>query len=171
MLELQSQLAIRLKDLVVGFDGKTVIDHLDLDVTAGQIFGLVGASGAGKSVLLRAILGLIPKHLGDIQIFGLERDSASPQELVELERHCGVLFQQGALFSSLTVLQNIEFPMREYLALSLSTMREIATAKLEMVGLGPEDGDKFPAALSGGMTKTGRARPRPGARSSHRVPG
>ena len=74
MLDLQSQLAIQLKDLVVGFDGKTVIDHLELDVTAGQIFGLVGASGAGKSVLLRAILGLIPKQLGAIEIFGLERD-------------------------------------------------------------------------------------------------
>jgi phospholipid/cholesterol/gamma-HCH transport system ATP-binding protein len=153
MLDLQSQLAIQLKDLVVGFGGKTVIDHLELDVTAGQIFGLVGASGAGKSVLLRAILGLIPKRLGAIEIFGLERDSATQQELIELERHWGVLYQQGALFSSLTVLQNIEFPMREYLALSPSTMREIATAKLEMVGLGLEDGDKLPAALSGGMTK------------------
>ena len=153
MLNLQSPLAVRLKDLVVGFDGKTVIDHLELDVTAGEIFGLVGASGAGKSVLLRAILGSIPKRLGAVEIFGLERSSASPRELGELERHWGMLYQQGALFSSLTVLQNIEFPMREYLALSPSTMREIATAKLEMVGLDPEDSDKLPAALSGGMTK------------------
>jgi phospholipid/cholesterol/gamma-HCH transport system ATP-binding protein len=153
MLDLDSQHAIRLRDLVVGFDGNTVIDHLGLEVNAGEIFGLVGASGAGKSVLLRAILGLKPKRLGVVEIFGLDRDYASPQELQELERHWGVLYQQGALFSSLTVLQNIEFPMREYLDLSPSTMRDVATAKLEMVGLDPEDGDKFPSALSGGMTK------------------
>ena len=153
MLDLNSMLAIRLRDVVVSFDDQIVIDHLDLDVPAGKIFGLVGASGAGKSVLLRSILGLIPKHEGVIEIFGLDRDAASTEELRELERRWGVLYQQGALFSSLTVLQNIEFPMREYLNLSPSTMREIALAKLEMVGLAPEDGDKFPAALSGGMTK------------------
>ena len=153
MLNLESQLAIRLKDLVVGFDDKIIIDHLWLDLTAGEILGLVGASGSGKSVLLRAILGLIPKRLDAIEIFGVDRDSAGAHELRDLERHCGVLYQQGALFSSLTVFQNIEFPMREYLDLSPRTMREIATAKLEIVGLDPEDGDKFPAALSGGMTK------------------
>jgi phospholipid/cholesterol/gamma-HCH transport system ATP-binding protein len=153
MLNLDSTLAIRLRDLEVSFDDEIVISGLDLEVPAGNIFGLVGASGAGKSVLLRAVLGLIPKREGAIEIFGLDRDAARPQELRELERHWGVLYQQGALFSSLTVLQNIEFPMREYLDLSASTMREIALTKLEMVGLGAEDGDKFPAALSGGMTK------------------
>src|SRR5579863_3432165 len=104
-------------------------------------------------MLLRAILGLIVKQQGQIEIFGVDRDSASPEELQELERRWGVLYQQGALFSSLTVFQNIEFPMREYLDLPPRTMREVATAKLEMVGLDPEDGNKFPAALSGGMTK------------------
>ena len=153
MLDLDSMLAVQLHDLVVSFDDQIVLDHLDLDVPAGKLFGLVGASGAGKSVLLRAILGLIPRREGRIEIFGLDRVAASAEELRELERHWGVLYQQGALFSSLTVLQNIEFPMREYLDLSPSTMREIALAKLEMVGLAPEDGDKFPAALSGGMTK------------------
>ncbi|MBV8439712.1 MAG: ATP-binding cassette domain-containing protein, partial [Hyphomicrobiales bacterium] len=153
MLDLDSMLAVQLHDLVVSFDDQIVLDHLDLDVPAGKLFGLVGASGAGKSVLLRAILGLIPRREGRIEIFGLDRVAASAEELRELERHWGVLYQQGALFSSLTVLQNIEFPMREYLDLSPSTMREIAMTKLEMVGLAPEDGDKFPAALSGGMTK------------------
>ncbi|MBV9290488.1 MAG: ATP-binding cassette domain-containing protein [Hyphomicrobiales bacterium] len=153
MLDLNSTLAIRLRDLVVSFDDQGVIDRLDLDVAAGKIFGLVGASGAGKSVLLRAILGLIPRREGAIEIFGLNRAAASPRDLRELERRWGVLYQQGALFSSLTVFQNIEFPMREYLDLSPSTMREVAAAKLEMVGLGPDDGDKFPSELSGGMTK------------------
>jgi len=153
MLDLDSTLAIRLRDLVVSFDDEIVIDRLDLDVPAGKIFGLVGASGAGKSVLLRAILGLIPKREGVIDIFGLDRDATGLRELRELERHWGVLYQQGALFSSLTVLENIEFPMREYLDLSAATRREIALTKLEMVGLAAEDGDKCPAALSGGMTK------------------
>jgi phospholipid/cholesterol/gamma-HCH transport system ATP-binding protein len=153
MLDLDSTLAVQLHDLVVSFDDQIVLDHLDLDVPAGKLFGLVGASGAGKSVLLRAILALIPRREGRIEVFGLDRVAASAEELRELERHWGVLYQQGALFSSLTVLQNIEFPMREYLDLSPSTMREIAMTKLEMVGLAPEDGDKFPAALSGGMTK------------------
>ncbi len=153
MLDLNTSLAIRLNDLVVGFGDKIVIDHLALDVVAGEIFGLVGASGGGKSVLLRAILGLVPKRQGRIEIFGVDRDSANPHDLQELERRWGVLYQQGALFSSLSVFQNIEFPMREYLDLSPRTMREVATAKLEMVGLAPEDGDKLPATLSGGMTK------------------
>ena len=153
MLDLNSTHAIRLRDLVLSFDDRIVINKLDLDVPAGKVFGLVGASGAGKSVLLRAMLGLIPWREGTIEVFGLERDAASNQELSELERRWGVLYQQGALFSSLTVIQNIEFPMREYLDISPSTMRQVATAKLEMVGLGPEDGAKLPAALSGGMTK------------------
>jgi phospholipid/cholesterol/gamma-HCH transport system ATP-binding protein len=153
MLDLQARLAIQLTDLVVGFGDRRVIDRLSLDVPRGEIFGLVGASGGGKSVLLRAILGLVPKQQGKIEILGVDRDTASPQDLQELEQRWGVLYQQGALFSSLTAFQNVEFPMREYLDLSPRTMREIATAKLEMVGLEPEDGDKFPAALSGGMTK------------------
>jgi len=153
METLRPESAIRLDDLVVGFDGRIVLDHLRLDVARGEILGLVGASGAGKSVLLRAMLGLIPKRSGRIQIGGVDRDRASPGELQALERRWGVLYQQGALFSSLTVLQNIEFPMREYLSLSPRLMGEVATTKLEMVGLSPADGDKYPAALSGGMTK------------------
>jgi phospholipid/cholesterol/gamma-HCH transport system ATP-binding protein len=153
MADLNSQIAIKIRDLVVSFGDKTVLDRLSLDVIRGETFGLVGASGGGKSVLLRAILGLLPKREGGIEIFGVDRDSASPRDLQELERRWGVLYQQGALFSSLTVFQNIEFPMREYLDLSPRTMREVATAKLEMVGLDPLDGRKFPAVLSGGMTK------------------
>jgi phospholipid/cholesterol/gamma-HCH transport system ATP-binding protein len=145
--------AIHLQDLVIGFGDRPVIDHLSLDIIAGEVFGLVGASGSGKSVLLRAILGLLTKQQGRIEILGVDRDLAGIRDLQQLERRWGVLFQQGALFSSLNVFQNIEFPMREYLDLTPQTMREVVTAKLEIVGLDPKDGDKFPAELSGGMTK------------------
>ena len=144
---------IEVADLVVGFGRKSVLDHLSLDVRTGEILGLVGASGSGKSVLLRTMLGLTRKRQGRITIFGVDRDKATLQELQALERRWGVLYQQGALFSSLTVFQNIEFPIREYLRAPQRLMREIANAKLEMVGLKPDDGDKLPSELSGGMTK------------------
>ena len=145
--------AVEVDDLVVGFGGKIVLDHLSIAVRTGEICGLVGASGGGKSVLLRTMLGLIPKRQGRITIFGVDRDKATSTQLQVLERRWGVLYQEGALFSSLDVFQNIEFPMREYLQLPPRLMREIATVKLEMVGLKPEDGDKRPSELSGGMTK------------------
>ena len=145
--------AIELEDVVVSLDDALILDHLSFDVFRGEILGLVGASGGGKSVLLRTLLGLIPKSEGRIEIFGVDRDRATLQELSALERRWGVLFQQGALFSSLTVFQNIEFPMIEYLNIPPRLRREVATAKLEIVGLSPSDGEKYPAALSGGMTK------------------
>lgn len=144
---------ISIRDLVVGFGSQIVLDHLSLDVRRGEILGLVGASGGGKSVLLRAIIGLIPKWQGRIEVVGVDRDTATPEETRALERRWGVLFQQGAMFSSLTVLENIQFPMRENLQLSEPLLGELANAKLEMVGLSPNDGKKFPAELSGGMTK------------------
>ena len=144
---------ISIQDLVVGFGSQIVLDHLSLDVRRGEILGLVGASGGGKSVLLRTIIGLIPKRQGHIEVVGVDRDTATPEETRALERRWGVLFQQGAMFSSLTVLENIQFPMRENLHLSEQLLGELASAKLEMVGLSPNDGKKFPAELSGGMTK------------------
>ena len=143
--------AIRVRDLVVGFRRHTVIDHLDLDVRRGEILGLVGASGGGKSVLMRTIIGLIPRQGGEIEVMGspINHDRATRSAA----GRWGILFQQGALFSSLTARQNIQFPLRENLVLSDSLMDEIAVAKLEMVGLKAEDGDKFPSELSGGMTK------------------
>src|SRR4051794_30472819 len=145
--------AIRVTDLVVGFGRRVVIDHLSLDVRRGEILGLVGASGGGKSVLMRTIIGLIPRQGGEIEVMG-SPIGANP-DLIKRSAagRWGILFQQGALFSSLTVRQNIQFPLRENLVLSQTLMDEIATAKLEMVGLKPEDGDKFPSELSGGMTK------------------
>ena len=145
--------AVRVSDLVVGFGEQIVHDHLSFDVRKGEIIGLVGASGGGKSVLLRTLIGLIPKRQGRIEVFGLDLDRHVDQGRRSIERRWGILFQQGALFSSLSVLQNVQFPMREYLNVSEQLMRDVAAAKLEMVGLGPDDAEKFPSELSGGMTK------------------
>ena len=145
--------AISVRDLVVGFGDHIVLDRLSLDVRRGEILGFVGGSGSGKSVLLRTIIGLLPKRRGTIEVLGVDLERASDDDRHALERRWGVLFQQGALFSSLTALQNVQVPMREHLALSERLMREVALAKLEMVGLSPSDGEKLPAQLSGGMTK------------------
>jgi phospholipid/cholesterol/gamma-HCH transport system ATP-binding protein len=144
---------IKVRDLVVGFGDATVLNGLSLDVWRGEILGLVGGSGSGKSVLMRTIIGLLPKRGGTVEVLGADRDTASDADLRAMERRWGVLFQQGALFSSLTALQNVQFPMREYLHISEQLMDEVAAAKLEMVGLKRADGAKFPAELSGGMTK------------------
>jgi phospholipid/cholesterol/gamma-HCH transport system ATP-binding protein len=146
--------AIRVVDLVVGFGRQTVIDHLSLDVRRGEILGLVGASGGGKSVLMRTIIGLIRQQSGHIEVLG--RDTERGRGLAagaSTAATWGILFQQGALFSSLTARQNVQFPLREMLDMSAKLQDEIATAKLEMVGIAPDDWDKFPAQLSGGMTK------------------
>ncbi|ACB97056.1 ABC transporter ATP-binding protein [Beijerinckia indica] len=149
----KSQTIINVRDLVVGFEDQTVLDHLSLDVKRGEILGVVGASGSGKSVLLRTIIGLVPKRAGRISILDNDRDEATPEKIREIERHWGIMFQQGALFSSLTVRQNVEFPMREHLNLSDRLRAEVARTKLGMVGLSPEDTEKYPSELSGGMTK------------------
>jgi phospholipid/cholesterol/gamma-HCH transport system ATP-binding protein len=144
---------ISVRDLVVGFGAVTVLDRVSLDVLRGEILGFVGGSGAGKSVLMRAIIGLIPKRGGRIEVFGTDLSAAGERERQTIERRWGVLFQQGALFSSLNVRQNVRFPIREYLGVSARLADEIAVAKLEMVGLGGDVGEKYPAELSGGMTK------------------
>jgi len=146
-------LAISVRDLVVGFGQQTVLDKLSLDVYRGEIIGLVGASGGGKSVLLRTIIGLLPKRHGKIEVLDTDFDASPEDDHEAIGRRWGILFQQGALFSSLTVLQNIQFPMREHLALSQTLMDQVALAKLEMVGLREMDANKFPSELSGGMTK------------------
>lgn len=153
MQETSQTPAISVHNLSVGFGTKTVLDGLSLDVRRGEILGLVGASGGGKSVLLRTIIGLIPPREGRIAIMGAETDYGDAAAMQDIGRHWGILFQQGALFSSLTVQQNVQFPMRENLDISQTLLDELATAKLEMVGLSPDDGNKFPSELSGGMTK------------------
>jgi len=144
---------IVVRDVVVGFGETNVLDHLDLDVYRGEVLGFVGGSGAGKSVLMRTIIGLLPKRHGKIEVFGIDMDAANDSERRAVERRWGVLFQQGALFSSLTVKENLQFPVREYLNLSQRLLDELAVAKLEMVGLSADVQDKFPSELSGGMTK------------------
>ena len=153
MQQVGPEFAIRVRDLVVGFGQQVVLDHLSLDVRRGEILGLVGASGGGKTVLMRTIIGLITPRSGEIEVMGTVIGGAQDRATQKAASRWGILFQQGALFSSLTVRQNIQFPLRENLVMSQGLMDEIATAKLEMVGLSPEDGDKFPAELSGGMTK------------------
>jgi phospholipid/cholesterol/gamma-HCH transport system ATP-binding protein len=152
MAETESPI-IRVRDLVVKFGKRAVLDHLDLDVARGEILGFVGGSGAGKSVLMRTIIGLLPKHGGTIEVMGVNLDQATTSGAQAVEKRWGVLFQHGALFSSLTVAQNIQFPLREYLDLSPRLLDEIAVAKLKLVGLKPEVALQFPSELSGGMIK------------------
>jgi phospholipid/cholesterol/gamma-HCH transport system ATP-binding protein len=149
----QARPAIRVRDLTVGFGKRIVLDKLSLDVPRGAILGFVGASGSGKSVLMRTIIGLLPKRSGSIEVAGMNLETADLDEIRAIGRRWGILFQQGALFSSLTVRQNVQFPMRENLEISPRLLDEMAMAKLEMVGLNPDDSDKFPSELSGGMTK------------------
>ena len=148
-----NQPIISVRDVVVGFDGTRILNHVDLDVFRGEILGFVGGSGAGKSVLMRTIIGLIPKQEGSIEVFGTDLAAVRAEARRKVEQRWGVLFQHGALFSSLTALQNIQFPMREYLKLSPRLMNEIALAKLEMVGLKADVRKKYPSELSGGMIK------------------
>jgi phospholipid/cholesterol/gamma-HCH transport system ATP-binding protein len=144
---------IRVRGLVVGFGDRIIMDGLDLDVMRGEILGFVGASGSGKSVLLRTVVGLVKKRAGKVEVFGEDVDMLAPAARRSLERRWGVLFQQGALFSSLNVRQNVQVPMREYLDLSPRLMDELADLKLEMVGLKADVGSKMPSELSGGMIK------------------
>jgi phospholipid/cholesterol/gamma-HCH transport system ATP-binding protein len=144
---------ISVRDLVVGFGDAPVLDHATLDVFEGEILGFVGGSGAGKSVLMRTIIGLLPKRNGSIEVLGTDLAAVNDDERRAVERRWGVLFQQGALFSSLTALQNVQFPIREYLNLSPRLIEEIALAKLEMVGLNGDVRGKYPSELSGGMVK------------------
>ncbi|GLK57545.1 phospholipid/cholesterol/gamma-HCH transport system ATP-binding protein [Methylopila capsulata] len=144
---------ISVRDLVVGFGDRNVIDGFDLDVRRGEILGVVGPSGAGKSVTLRAVIGLLPKKAGIVEVLGVDLDQATAKERLAVERRWGVLFQQGALFSSQTVLQNIQMPLREHTSLSPKLLDEIARLKIDLVGLKPEAADRFPSELSGGMIK------------------
>ena len=145
--------AIRVRGLEVGFGEHLVMRGLDLDLWRGEVLGFVGASGAGKSVLTRTILGLQPKRAGVIEVDGRDLDQLPLAERRRVDRGWGVLFQQGALFSSLTVRQNIEAPMREHLDISPGLRTELAMLKLRLVGLPPDAADKLPSELSGGMIK------------------
>ncbi len=140
---------IKVRGLRTQFGAQVVHDDLHLDIRAGEVVGVVGGSGTGKSVLLRTILGLNTPRRGEIEVLSENIRYASNT----LQQRCGVLFQNGALFSSLTVAENIQVPMREHLDLSQALMNELAALKISMVGLPQEAGPKYPSELSGGMKK------------------
>ena len=128
-------------------------DHVDLDVNRGEVIAIVGGSGSGKSVLLRSIVGLIRPAGGSIEVLGRDVLAAEENELRWLQMRWGVLFQEGALFSSQTVAENVQVPLREYTHMPQELMNEIAAMKLSMVGLSEDAAMKRPAELSGGMKK------------------
>lgn len=144
---------IRIRDLRTQFGAQVIHDGLALDVTKGEVLGVVGGSGTGKSVLLRTIVGLQRPAAGSIELLGQDVLSLAQEAKDTLRTRTGVLFQDGALFSSLTVAENIQVPMREHLSLSMSMMDDLAALKLAMVGLPPDAAAKFPSELSGGMRK------------------
>lgn len=144
---------LKVRDIHVSFGPVHVLKGLDLDVRRGEILGFVGGSGTGKSVLMRAVLGLIKKQSGSIHLFGQDYDAADDAQKVAIDRNIGVLFQHGALFSSLTVKENIQVPLREYCDMSQKLMDELAEVKMDLVGLNPGAGDRYPSELSGGMVK------------------
>lgn len=144
---------ISVRGITVQFGDKVVLDKLDLDIHRGEILGFIGPSGAGKSVLMRTILGLNRKTGGEIKILGKDIDRISDTEKINIDMRMGVLFQHGALFSALNVLENIQVPMREYLHISPQLMDELARVKIELVGLEPDTAEKYPSELSGGMIK------------------
>lgn len=148
-----ADIVLSVRDIKVAFGDHVVLDGLSMDIRRGEILGFVGASGSGKSVLLRAILGITKKQAGAIRLFGVDLDKASEAERMQLDMRCGVLFQHGALFSALTVQENIQVPMREYLDLPKPLMDELALLKVDLVGLPPEAALKYPSELSGGMIK------------------
>lgn len=148
-----TDVAIRVRGLRVGFGEKIILRDLDLDVRRGEVLGFVGGSGTGKSVLGRTVLGLVNKQAGHVEVFGQDLDLLDRDAHRAMERRWGVLFQHGALFSGLTVLQNVQVPMREYLNLSPALMDELARLKIALVGLKPDAADKHPSELSGGMIK------------------
>lgn len=144
---------IRVQGLKTQFGDQVVHQDLNLEVRRGEILGIVGGSGTGKSVLLRTIIGLNRPTAGRIEVFGQDLGKIAPAQRLALEQRWGVLFQDGALFSSLTVAQNIEVPMKEHLGMPARLRDEIAALKIAMVGLPPEAGSKYPSELSGGMRK------------------
>ena len=144
---------IHISGLVTGFGKKIIHDHLDLDVYRGEVLGVVGGSGSGKSVLLRTIIGLNRPREGTIEVFGKRTGFAEGHRMRALEVRWGILFQEGALFSSQTVAENIQVPLREYTSMSQELMDEIAAMKIALVGLPPDTGEKYPSELSGGMKK------------------
>ncbi len=145
---------IKVRGLRNQFGAQVVHEHLDLDVRRGEIIGVVGGSGSGKSVLMRSIIGLREPDAGEIEILGVNGRSRDLQDRLHIERSTGVLFQDGALFSSLTVGENVQVPLKEHHPeLPESLLYELSLLKVKLAGLPPDALDKLPSQLSGGMRK------------------
>jgi len=153
MPELIEAPVVRIRGLVSRFGAQVVHDGLDMEVRANEIFGVVGGSGTGKTVLLRTILGLRAPDAGTVELYGKDVQQLAAGDRSALVRSCGVTFQNGALISSLTVAQNIQLPLREYHPVSEHTLGQLAELNLALVGLTPDAGTKYPSQLSGGMVK------------------
>ena len=149
----REEVVIEVRGLLSQFGERSIHENLDLDVVRGEVLGVVGGSGTGKTVLLNTIIGLKQPEAGTIRIFGNDTAEMTREQSAEIERRTGTLFQQGALFSSLTVLQNVASPLVEHTSLSKDTIRELSEMKIAMVGLKPEVHHQKPAELSGGMRK------------------
>jgi phospholipid/cholesterol/gamma-HCH transport system ATP-binding protein len=152
-MSMAADTVITVRGLVTNLGGKLIHDHVDLDVRRGEVIAIVGGSGSGKSVLLRSIVGLMRPAAGSIHLFGEDVVTMDENAMRSLQRRWGVLFQDGALFSSQTVAENIQVPLREFTDAPQELMNEIAAIKLGMVGLGEDAAQKFPSELSGGMRK------------------
>jgi phospholipid/cholesterol/gamma-HCH transport system ATP-binding protein len=144
---------IEVRGLLSKFGDRTIHEDLDLDVERGEVLGVVGGSGTGKTVLLNTIIGLKEQEGGTVRIFGYDTADMTKAQAADIERRTGVLFQQGALFSALSVLDNVASPLVEHTDLPKAVIRELAEMKIAMVGLQPEAHHLKPAELSGGMRK------------------
>ncbi|HDZ56580.1 MAG TPA: ABC transporter ATP-binding protein [Pseudomonas xinjiangensis] len=153
MSKAQEEPLVQVRGLVNRFGSQTVHENLDLDIRQGEIMGVVGGSGTGKSVLLRSIVGLRRPTEGSVKVFGQNLLDLNAAERSRIERRFGVLFQKGALFSSLTVTENVALPLVEHANLSRADAQHLACMKLALAGLPPGAGDKYPSELSGGMVK------------------
>lgn len=149
----QPERLIEVRGLLSQFGDRVIHQDLNLDVERGEVLGVVGGSGTGKTVLLNTIIGLKEPDGGEVKIFSHDRATLTRDQEADIERRTGILFQQGALFSSLSVIDNVASPLVEHTRLSREVIRELAEMKIAMVGLGPESHHLKPAELSGGMRK------------------
>ena len=150
---MSEEIAIKVRGLKTAYGNHVVHENLDLDVRKGEVLGVIGPSGCGKSVLLRAIVGLKPPAEGSVEVFGQEVTTMHGHDEAALQKLWGIMFQDGALFSNLTVRENVMVPMKEHSNLPESLMRELADQKIRMAELETWAGRKFPSDLSGGMRK------------------